>query len=154
MNVVEEARVTPILCSEQFLEKASQAAAELSSGRCWRDCFTSSSPGGEMEHTQDISNSNMETTKFELHDCDLVDSCGIDLELPGRVGVKVVFLSKTFHPKDFTKEVVGIASSIRYDAIHLLFVMDVDGDAKNYFHEDLSILQNALVKQRGCPCQK
>ena len=126
-----------LLVAERFFEESSQAVAELSSGRWGK--FTGSSQ-----------------MKFDLHDCSLVDDCGVDIELPNRTAIKtlrpVPDRGSSFDCKNFTKEMVQLASSGRYRTIHVFIIL---GSSDATFHLDIiTLLQNALVKQKGCPCQQ
>jgi hypothetical protein len=133
-------RVIQILCGEDFFTHSSQAAAELSSGR-WSMNFI-------QERRADASN-----IKFDLRDSRLVDDCGVDIELPSRVGVKVLWTESVFDSKKHCKNLVQLASTGRYGTIHVIIVLNVS-HGSNYNANDLCLLQNALVKQRGCVCQK
>jgi hypothetical protein len=143
----------PLLCSERFLEQSSQASSELSSGR-WVTAL-SPEPGPQPRLTE-----NDFQTKFDLRDCSLVDDCGVDIELPDRIAIKVLWITSlmqkgSFDCKGFTKEVVQLTSSGRYETIHLMITLDsLDSLDPTYYLDTFTLLQNALVKQQGCPCQQ
>lgn len=133
-----------ILCGEDFFHYSSQAAAELVSGS-WVDTIMHNQKG------------TSKTPKFELRDTKLIDDCGVDIELPNSVGVKIIWAaipssSEVFDSKNHCKNLVQLASTGRYITIHVIVVLRVDGS--NYNIDDFCLLQNALVKQRGCVCQK
>eukprot|EP00557_Chaetoceros_sp_GSL56_P000325 CAMPEP_0176503754 /NCGR_PEP_ID=MMETSP0200_2-20121128/15543_1 /TAXON_ID=947934 /ORGANISM="Chaetoceros sp., Strain GSL56" /LENGTH=400 /DNA_ID=CAMNT_0017903089 /DNA_START=1085 /DNA_END=2284 /DNA_ORIENTATION=- len=70
--------VIQILCSEGFFTDSNQAAAELSSGHWCTNLI--------RQETPVVSN-----IKFDLRDSRIVDDCGVDIELPDRVGIKVLW---------------------------------------------------------------
>lgn len=140
----------PLLCSESFLEQCSQAASELSSGR-WIKALTKY-PNRHCALIEDDFQ-----TKFDLHDCSLVDDCGIDLEFPDSVAIKVLrltslFENSSFDGKESAKDFVKLSLSGRYEVIHFLVILDTLDSS--YYHEAFTLIQNALVKQQGCPCQQ
>lgn len=138
-------RVIQILCGEDFFSHSSQAAAELSSGR-----WAMNSIKERRTYASNI--------KFDLRDSRIVDDCGVDVELPGRVGIKVLWIENqllhgAFDSKEQCKNLVQLASTGRYVSIYVIVVLSI-GYGSNYNANDLCLLQNALVKQRGCVCQK
>jgi len=137
--------VIQILCSEGFFTDSNQAAAELSSGHWCTNLI--------RQETPVVSN-----IKFDLRDSRIVDDCGVDIELPDRVGIKVLWMENqvlhdAFDSKKNCKELVQLASTGRYISIFVIIALNA-GVGCNYNVDDLCLLQNALVKQRGCVCQK
>ena len=142
-----------VLCSEQFLEDFSQAAAELSSGR-WVGKHATE---GAVE-TSDFSQGDS-GKKFNLRDCSLVDDCGVDVELPDRVAIKIVRIESRlrqgiFDSRTEARQLVQLASCGRYKTIHTIVVLDANKPNFNYYLDDFSTLQNSVVKQRGCLCHQ
>lgn len=140
--------ILSLLCSENFLETWSQAASELSSGK-WVNY-------AHMENLTEVNYRTLMNKKICLHDCILVDECWVDVELPNYSSIKIISLaswsnqSKTTNPKGFIKKFVQLVASDRYKRIHLIFVID---SAKLNEHViEIVNLQNAIVKQQGCPC--
>ncbi len=154
----EDEELLSILCSEHFLENWSQAAAELSSGR-WAHHITS-----QEETNQDNYYTALINKKIILRDCALVDTCYVDVEIPKKSAIKIISLAswsnqtpnQTYNnnniksnPKTVIKDLIQLAT-YRYDTIHLLFVLD--SVELSHHLADIANLQNAIVKQNGCPC--
>ena len=142
-----------VLCSEQFLEDFSQAAAELSSGR-WVGKYATEGAVETFNFSQSDSGK-----KFNLRDCSLVDDCGVDVELPDRVAIKIVRIESRlrqgiFDSRTEARQLVQLASCGRYKTIHTIVVLDANNPNFNYYLDDFSTLQNSVVKQRGCLCQQ
>lgn len=142
-----------LLCSEQFLEDFSQAAAELSSGR-WVGNYAMEGAVETLNFSQTDSGK-----KFNLRDCSLVDDCGVDVELPDRVAIKIVRIKSRlrqgiFDSRTEARQLVQLASCGRYTIIHTIVVLDANKPNFNYYLDDFSTLQNSVVKQRGCLCQQ
>ncbi len=139
-----------LFCSEQFIETWSQAAAELSSGQ-WAHHILKND-----EST--LSTIPLSRYQIQLHDCVLLDDCEVDVEFPDRTAIKVISLagknlthtSFAMSPRSYIKALVSLASRGRYKTIHLVFVFH---SLHNYqYSSEIANLQNAIVKQRGCPC--
>ena len=135
------------------MEDFSQAAAELSSGR-WVGKHATE---GAVE-TSDFSQGDS-GKKFNLRDCSLVDDCGVDVELPDRVAIKIVRIESRlrqgiFDSRTEARQLVQLASCGRYKTIHTIVVLDANKPNFNYYLDDFSTLQNSVVKQRGCLCHQ
>ena len=124
-----------ILCSETFLEKSSEAAAELSSGR-WTKYF--------------FAGENIpEGIKIMMYDYPLIDESLVDIELQNGIAIKVVYLSCWDNTS--LKKFVHLLSTGRYNkGVHFLIVSDTNQIEST---TQIIVLQNALVKQSGCPNQ-
>jgi hypothetical protein len=143
-----------VLCSENFLEHASPVAAALSSGR-WALCrLDRTDVTHDAIKVDDTSLSDV--TKFTLHDCSIVDACGVDLDLGRGIAIKLFFpppsVSLSTYMKDFIRKMVHITSSGRYREIHLFLVMDNISSPCHHVN-DFCLLQNALIRQPGCTCE-
>jgi len=141
-----------LLCAEHFLEDSSQAAAELSSGR-WAGMYTTEGASEILNFVKCTGGK-----KFNLRDCGIVDDCGVDIELPGRVAIKVLWVQspskrRVFDSRAHARQLVQLASVGRYKVIHVIVVLDANEVNFNYCLDDFHTLQNSVVKQRGCLCQ-
>lgn len=162
-----------VLCSERFLEQASPAAADLSSGM-WisslyknvhEESMNPQSEGNEVVNSREVGQ------RFTLYDCGLVDKCGVDFDLGQGRAIRIFFPGGTTTDshggvfdgssecsvKDFMRHMVHVCASGRYREIHLFFVLDLDAmvvsSQQNDYHvKDLCMIQNALVRQQGSPC--
>ena len=140
-----------LLCSEKFIETFCQAASELSSGTWVQQLFN-------QEYDNDTNNSvdAQKTLKIRLYDSILVDDCDVDIELPDYTSMKFVSLSSFgssngLNPKVFIKEFIELLSTGRYKMIHLFFILDDTFQLDDHLTEIVN-LENAIVKQQGCPC--
>lgn len=134
-----------LMCSENFLESWSEAASELSSGK-WI-CHTSIDPSIEAHYN------NKTGAKITIQDCILVDDCCVDIELPNCTSIKVIAISSwALEPKKFIKEFVELAACDRFKEIYLIFIID-STEFINKSIIEIANLQNAIIRQRGCPCE-
>ena len=134
-----------LLCSENFIEELSMTATELSSGH-WCDSIA-------VSPNDDISKVSM--TKVILRDCALVDEGGIDIEVSIKTAIKIIKMSSWTSRdsgKESTRNLVSVVSCGRYDMLFVLLVVDVSDPT--HCLKDIVSLQNATVKQNGCPCDQ
>ena len=149
-DIIQNGEQLWLFCSEQFIETWSQTATELSSGKwvhhIWND-----------ESTQITRSSSQ--YQIHLKDCLLLDDCQVDIEFPNRTAVKVIQFGDQncsdqsiieTNPKSIIKTIVNLAASDRYCTIHLIMVLHTTETSK--YLSDIANLQNAIVKQQGCPC--
>lgn len=143
-----EKEIFSLLCSENFLETWSHAASELSSGN-WVNNV-------QLNNQIERNYTTLINKKICLHDCILVDECCVDIELPNNSSIKIISLAswssqnKTANPKEFIRDFVQLVASDRYKMIHLIFV--IDSSELNQHIIEIVNLQNAIIKQQGCPC--
>lgn len=109
-----------ILCSESFLEKDPNTIASLST----------------------IQNER----KVEVFDCPMVDQIGVDLELPGSIGICIHCLSELADGASFkaiTKRVVGACARGCFEQLYVIVVYDIQPTTEASKHLVLS--QMALL---------
>ena len=145
-----------ILCSEHFLETSSVAVAELSSGR-WPNSLFSESESDAAGGLSSYLKASSLAQKFNMIDCPLVDEAGIDIETSNGGSIIVVYLSSWSSDdgqasKSMIRRVVQLAATGRYESIYIFLCVDADITAD--VSSDITTLQNALVQQSGCPCEK
>lgn len=138
---------TRLLCSESFLDRCGDIVAELCTGG-WNQKMTT-----PTEHVQRQSdNSQKIHANFDVCDCGIVDLCGVDIELPGGIGLVVITNLQNVDVNLIaaTKRLVNLASTSRYKIIHVL----LRTSSADYNIESIARLQNSVVKQKGCTCQQ
>jgi len=155
-----------LLCSESFLERSPEAISSLASG-CWCNSFFSTDKDhhsfGESAFVKGNGHrmSNL-PRKIAICDCPLVDIVGVDIELSDQAALVIVFLSSwsckmasstttQSKAKDFVRRAVKVAATGRYNCIHILLC--VDADITSSVASEITMFQNALMRQNGCPCE-
>jgi hypothetical protein len=108
--------------------------------------------------------------KISVCDTNLLDALRVDFELPGRRAIIVCPLSVwsqenetsnmfgtqaqqgiSENVKSFIRDVVELSASGRYVELHILLSIDLQLSPSTA--TDILVLQNALVRHNGCPCE-
>ncbi|KAL3942194.1 MAG: hypothetical protein SGBAC_003573 [Bacillariaceae sp.] len=125
-----------LLCSEDFLETWGDAAGRLVSGD-WQTQISSHRHTGESA-----------ARRFSFVDTNLVDACGVDIELPDRGGIVVSAMSSWHSDSGFENllmRVVGLISSTRFRHLSIFLCADVDQDDATI--DRIAALQSAVLHQ-------
>jgi len=155
-----EGRCPPrtLLTSESFLETFGEIVAELASGR-WKKTLSQPENGSVSDTPNGIV----------VCDCPLIDIAGADIELSDNSAVVVQYLSSWSEDnqngnrrgntasvqqgaKAFIRRLVLLAGSGRYTAIHVILCLDVE--ISPTLSGEIVTLQNAVVQQSGCACER
>lgn len=111
-----------ILCSENFLQTWSDLIADLGSGR-WRAL----NEEGQYENGVPANGAHLQGQRIEILDSQLVDYCGVDIELPGREAI-IVHSMTAFESTDNSKPtVLDHARTIahgKYRRVHVIVCCD------------------------------
>ena len=123
-----------LLCSEAFIETWGEVVAQLAS-RDWAV----------------IGDNIRRTRRICFLDTSLVDARGVDIEIPYRGGIIVSTLSlwRKTGVSLLLKRLVELASTCRYR--HLEFFVCVDIEITDDITEDITKLQNAVLRHKGNP---
>ncbi|CAJ1944441.1 unnamed protein product [Cylindrotheca closterium] len=125
-----------LLCSEDFLEKWGDYAARLVSGD-WQHQVSSRRTNGTSSGR-----------RFCFVDTKLVDTCGVDIELPDRGGIVVSALSSWFNDDGFESlimRIIGLISSTRFRHLSIFLCADIDQDDATI--DRISTIQSAVLHQ-------
>ena len=170
-----------VLCSEHFFENFSEVVADLSTGKWFQPLINDKNDRNEHElagpgwgelHTLPAQGqeSFVEPKIISLFDSPLIDEVGVDIELPGRVGVVASRLSSWSvrnsnsssdgggvsdeSVKSFIRRMVYVAATGRYNTLHILLVVDGIVDLTSpLLSNGIVLLQNALIRQPASPCE-
>ena len=147
---VNEIGSVTLLSSEFFLEEFTEVVTELASGR-WRKT---------LAPNEKIKVEALKNDRVTICDSPLVDIAGVDIELSEEKGLIVNRLSSWTNDdhsvqesaRTFIRKLVLLAASGRYKCLHIVLCVDVD-ITPTISHEIVT-LQNALVMQPGCYCNR
>lgn len=124
-----------LLCSEDFLESWGDTAARLVSGN-WQQ--------NSSRYSMGVASGR----RFLFVDTNLVDTCGVDIELPNRGGIIVSALS-SWHEEDgfdaLMMRIVGLISTTRLRNLSVFLCADVDLDDATV--DRIATLQSAVLYQ-------
>lgn len=112
-----------VLCSENFLETWSDLVADLGSGH-WKALAVDH--GADQLYVPPAS--IVVGRQIELIDSPLIDTCGVDIELPGRVAVIVhslAALENEAAAKEIVLDLARVVAGGRYRCIHVIICCDV-----------------------------
>lgn len=129
----ERLRPLSLLCSEPFLESWGDVVAELASGRWKKDPHA---PGRGIN----------------LVDTALVNSCGADIEAPGRCGLLVYSVSAleaASDAREIVLEIVTLAAIGRYKCLYIF--LSYDTDISPAIAKHVTQMQCATIRSNGLP---
>jgi len=136
------AGLTPIigLCGSKFLDTWGDVAEMLATGLYTID--------SDLTGQQLI----IQNRKIVLHACSLVDSRGVDIEIPRRGGCLIYALSALEHPttaESATQSLVRLAAVGRYAVVYVFVCYDIP--VTHVLARHLSQMQNAVLYDKGTP---
>jgi hypothetical protein len=88
----------------------------------------------------------------------LLDEISVEIELPDFSAIAIIDSASLVHSnptviKDIVKRFVQLGSTGRYESVHILLSCS-NIVHHHQFQSNLALLQNAIFKQPGCPCQR
>lgn len=141
-----------LLCSETFLETWGLTIGELASGE-WAESLVSKP---QIKHGQVpiLPSTEPATTgrKITFVDTSLMETCGIDIELPNRGGIIVSSLSSwgvDGVPRSLLQRILDLAGTSRYSDLQIIFCADVDVNSS--IARKISKFHTVLMRQNGKP---
>ena len=148
-------RVNPpiqLLCSETFLETWGLTIGELASGE-WAGSSVSEP---QIKHGQApiLHSTEPATTgrKITFVDTSLVETCGIDIELPNRGGIIVSSLSSwrvDGVTRALLQRILDLAGMSRYSNLQIIFCADVEVNGS--IARKITKFHTVLMRQNGKP---
>jgi hypothetical protein len=115
-----------LLCAENFVESWGEIVAELATGR-WTHSFFG---GANRKLKCPLPDSVVTGRKITFRDTPLVDSRGVDIELPGGHAIVVQSISKWSvdapAARGFLESILRLVSMNRYGCLTLVFCIEVD----------------------------
>jgi hypothetical protein len=141
-----------LLCSETFLETWGLTIGELASGE-WAESLVSE-PQIKQGQAPILPSTDSATTgrKITFVDTSLVETCGIDIELPNRGGIIVSSLSSwrvDGVTRSLLQRILDLAVTSRYSDLHIIFCADVEVNSS--IARKITKFHTVLMRQNGKP---